>query len=68
MTFDGDERTATVLRVLDRHGHDTGAIDLAEPPPFTTVVLRIEGYEDERVSVPLWLEERAVAFLQRQAA
>lgn len=63
----GVTRRARVLSILDRRGREVSMINLDNPPPFTTLVLAIEGVEHRRVCVPLWLEGEAVEVARRVA-
>lgn len=53
-------REARVLRILDRRGREVEHVPTDDPPPFTTLVLQIAGFEAERVCLPLWVEDPGV--------
>jgi hypothetical protein len=52
----GEAKEARVLRILDRRGRELPSVNLADPPPYTTLVLDIEGLGHRPVCVPLWVE------------
>lgn len=53
LTLPGDQReqAAPLLRILDRRGRRVNCIDLADLPPYTMLVVRVDGMER---AVPLW--------------
>lgn len=65
----GHIHTAEVRGFLDRRGQGVDEVDLRRPPPYTTLVLSIEGFEGERVCLPLWLPPEGIELLPvRRAA
>lgn len=58
--IDGERFNARIVSILDRRGHEIAAFADAAPPPFTTIVLEIEGLGGQRVAVPLWLAQPRV--------
>jgi hypothetical protein len=64
----GERCAARVIRLLDRHGRPLDRVDLAAPPPFTTVVLALAACPGEHLCVPLWLPDPDIRIEARRAA
>lgn len=53
-------RIAPLLRILDRRGRRLNSVDLGDVPPYSMLVVRIDGME---LAIPLWHVEGECARL-----